>query len=76
MATMIFTFTLYCTIIPRFSFWVVLRMLNTPDSLTLCSEEKETHIVDEARLVSSCFNLPSKAKPRLSLLLAKSGVKE
>lgn len=33
-----------------------------------------TYIVDEAKLVSSCLNLPSKARPRLSLLLIKSGV--
>jgi hypothetical protein len=32
-------------------------------------------MVDEAKFVSSCLSLPSKARPRLSLLLAKSGVR-
>ena len=32
--------------------------------------------VDEAKLVSSCFNCPSNANPNLSLLLARSGVRE
>ena len=39
-------------------------------------ENDETYIVDEAKFVSSCFNFPSKAKPRLSLLFARSGVNE
>lgn len=32
-----------------------------------------THIVDDARFVSSCFSCPSSARPLLSLLLANSG---
>ena len=40
---------------------------STPDTIT--------YIVDDARLVSSCFSLPSSASPRLSLLLANSGVR-
>lgn len=32
------------------------------------------YIVDDAKFVSSCLSLPSKAKPRLSLLLANRGV--
>ena len=35
---------------------------------------RETYMVEEAKFVSSCFNFPSNAKPRLSLLLAKRGV--
>lgn len=35
---------------------------------------RTTHIVDDARLVSSCFSLPSRARPRLSRLLVSSGV--
>lgn len=31
-------------------------------------------MVDDARLVSSCFSLPSRAKPRFSRLLLSSGV--
>ena len=33
-------------------------------------------MVDEAKFVSSCFSLPSKARPRLSLLFASNGVNE
>lgn len=32
-----------------------------------------THIVDDAKFVSSCFNWPSKANPLLSLLFANKG---
>lgn len=32
-----------------------------------------THIVDDARFVSSCFSCPSSARPLLSLLFANSG---
>lgn len=32
-----------------------------------------THIVEDARFVSSCFSCPSSARPLLSLLLANSG---
>lgn len=32
------------------------------------------YIVDDAKFVSSCLSFPSKARPRLSLLLAKRGV--
>lgn len=35
----------------------------------------ETYMVEDPRLVSSCFSLPSKAKPRLSRLLVNNGVK-
>lgn len=35
-----------------------------------------TYRVLEAKLVSSCFNWPSKASPHLSLLFASRGVKE
>ena len=34
-----------------------------------------TYMDDEAKLVSSCFNCPSRARPLLSLLLARSGVR-
>ena len=34
-----------------------------------------TYIVEEARFVSSCLSLPSSASPRLSRLLARSGVR-
>lgn len=33
-----------------------------------------TYKVLEAKFVSSCFNCPSRARPHLSLLFAKSGV--
>lgn len=33
-----------------------------------------TYNVLDAKLVSSCFNCPSKARPHLSLLLARRGV--
>lgn len=33
-----------------------------------------THSVLEAKLVSSCLSLPSRARPRLSRLLARNGV--
>lgn len=33
-----------------------------------------THSVLEARLVSSCLSFPSRARPRLSRLLARNGV--
>lgn len=33
-----------------------------------------TYNVLDAKLVSSCFNCPSKASPHLSLLLASNGV--
>ena len=35
----------------------------------------KAYIVEEAKLVSSCFSCPSRASPLLSLLLAKSGVR-
>ena len=35
--------------------------------------KKKTYIVDDARLVSSCFNWPSNAKPRLSLFSDNNG---
>ena len=73
---MIFTFTLYCTMMPRFCFCVILRILNRDPHIHIRVEERKAHIVDEARSVSSCFNFPSKGKPRLSLLLAKSGDNE
>lgn len=34
-----------------------------------------TYKVLDAKLVSSCFNCPSKARPHLSLLLARRGVR-
>lgn len=34
-----------------------------------------TYSVLDARLVSSCFNCPSNARPHLSLLLARRGVR-
>lgn len=34
-----------------------------------------TYNVLDAKLVSSCFNCPSNARPHLSLLLARRGVK-
>ena len=41
------------------------------DDVLACS----THIVDDARFVSSCFSLPSRARPRLSLLFVSRGVR-
>jgi hypothetical protein len=35
--------------------------------------ESVSKVVDEARLVSSCFNCPSNANPLLSLFLANKG---
>lgn len=35
-----------------------------------------TYIVEDAKLVSSCLSCPSSANPLLSLLLAKSGVRQ
>ena len=37
------------------------------------TKKKQTYIVDDARLVSSCFNWPSNAKPRLSLFSDNNG---
>lgn len=34
----------------------------------------QSYIVEDAKLVSSCFSCPSNAKPRLSLLLASRGL--
>lgn len=42
----------------------------------VCSIRWYTHIVDDARFVSSCLSWPSKAKPLLSLLLANKGLTE
>lgn len=81
-ATIILTLTLYCTIIPRFSFWVMFRILieNQFWYFENCSLtqniEKKSYIVDEAKFVSSCFNFPSNANPLLSLLFANNGVNE
>ncbi len=33
-----------------------------------------TYMVEDAKFVSSCFNWPSKAKPRLSLLFDNVGL--
>jgi len=41
---------------------------------TLFENETNTHIVVEAKLVSSSLSLPSNAKPRFSLLLDSKGV--
>lgn len=35
-----------------------------------------THMVDEARFVSSCFSCPSSANPRFDLLLARRGLRK
>jgi len=35
---------------------------------------RQTYMVDDAKLVSSCFNLPSRARPRLSRLFDSNGV--
>lgn len=42
-------------------------------SSQLMTMSPTTHIVDDARFVSSCFSCPSSARPLLSLLLANSG---
>jgi len=42
-------------------------------SSQLVTMSPTTHIVDDARFVSSCFSCPSSARPLLSLLLANSG---
>ena len=38
-------------------------------------QHEVSYIVDEARFVSSCFSLPSRANPRLSLLFDSNGVR-
>lgn len=42
-------------------------------SSQLMTVSPTTHIVEDARFVSSCFSCPSNARPLLSLLLANSG---